>query len=445
MNDTLWLGSQSNYDLISGWELARPSARSSGDDEPELFQRMGTTAVVNITGSLTSGYLPRWAVSYFGVMGYDNIRESVAAAANDSAITGILLNIDSTGGSAMGVEDTANFIKAAGKVKPIVTYNAGNMASAAYWLGSVGKEIIGTSSSINGSIGVKMVHIDKSKAMADMGYKATVIRYGENKALGDPMEPLSEKALAHYNAMAKTLGVIFESAIAENLGMTLEAVQTKFEGGKEFLGADALGLGLLTHIGNFEFALSRVASLAPNTSARQGQAHNRGTQMKTTLETPETALTAEQIAANAAAAEAALQMEASEAAITTEALATLTAEHGAALSAANTQIAGLTSERDAATTALTAAQAQVSQLMVFVTDSIKSMAVALNTQAVTEGDTATVLAEHARISAAYQSKFKIGGSSAVTPAPTAEAPAPVKATAQQNLFSLAAARAATSR
>lgn len=113
------------------------------------------------------------------------------------------------------------------------------------------------------------------------------------------------------------------------------------------------------------------------------------------------------------------------------------------LADAATQIAGLKSERDTFSTSLETTGAQLKEVTSWVVESIKNMGVALNTAVVTEGDTAVLMAEYGRVSALYQSKFKVGGSSAVTP-PSTEEPEKPKA-AVNNLFVLAAARAATSR
>ncbi|KKL87167.1 hypothetical protein LCGC14_1937400, partial [marine sediment metagenome] len=93
--------------------------------------------------------------------------ESIEAAF-DSALAskqfdGILLDIDSPGGSVPGVPELAEKIRDARDTKPVLAIANSLAASAAYWIASAAKEMWVQKSGETGSIGVWAMHIDESE------------------------------------------------------------------------------------------------------------------------------------------------------------------------------------------------------------------------------------------------------------------------------------------
>src|SRR4029453_14892345 len=112
----------------------------------------------------------------------------------DPAVKGVVLDVDSPGGSVYGVRELADEIRAARGQKPVEAVANAFMASAAYYIGSAAEKVWVTPSGSAGSIGVYDAHVDLSKFTETMGEKWTFVSYGDNKLLGNPFEPLSEEA-----------------------------------------------------------------------------------------------------------------------------------------------------------------------------------------------------------------------------------------------------------
>src|SRR6266850_7722071 len=93
----------------------------------------------------------------------EEIDQDITAALADPRVDGILLDMDSPGGTVPGIPELGAKILAGRAVKPIVALANGLAASAAYWLASAAHEIIVTPSGEVGSIGVYMLHEDWSK------------------------------------------------------------------------------------------------------------------------------------------------------------------------------------------------------------------------------------------------------------------------------------------
>jgi ClpP class serine protease len=399
---------------INCWE-------SSWGERYELYSVISGVAVIPVKGSLSTGWLKPYYFDW-GMMGYENIRDAVSRAINDPAVGAILLEINSGGGDSNGCEDLATFLLDARGYKPIISYNAGAMMSAAYWVGSTGLERIGLKTSMSGSIGVKLMHVDRTEQLKMDGIKVTVIRYGDNKALGGPFEPLTPDVKAKLEALAAGMGVVFEESVATNLGITVQQLRHASDGGNEFLGEDSVARGLLTSIGNFEYALSRaVARIIPRSTQNQPWSTNMkptstlaGSGATSQLsgqpapETPPAQPTPPAVETPAPTAEATLQAEVATLKASLETLSTGKLELETKIKDLGAQLESATAHLTVGKEKLAASEKLSADLSAIVTASLKSMSIALGTSA-PDFTGADLCSEHARISALYAGKFPIGG------------------------------------
>lgn len=245
----LWAGTQESLDLVlKAAEVAFSGRRADreDDDMPPLWEEQDGVAIVNIRGPLISGSAGFFR--YFGVLGYDDIQEAFAEASADRSVKSILAMYASGGGAVAGCDECSEFISAVAKIKPVVTYAAGNMQSAAYWLGSAGSRVYASRTSFVGSIGVYTVAVDRSKQLEKEGVKAQVVRSGKWKGLGTGLEPLSDAYIEKLQAQVDQLNAIFEARVAENLGVPVKEVSSRMGQGREFLGAEAVAAGLISGV-----------------------------------------------------------------------------------------------------------------------------------------------------------------------------------------------------
>jgi len=143
----------------------------------------------------------------------------LATLVDDSFVKRIVLWVDSPGGTyAMTPEATQAVIEAR-KVKPVVTFTAGWMASGAFWLGSSAESITSTpSAEAIGSIGALSVHVDQSKMLDDMGIKATIIRSPDGKGRGNSLEPLDDETRTILQERVDSIAREFYSAVVRHRG-----------------------------------------------------------------------------------------------------------------------------------------------------------------------------------------------------------------------------------
>ena len=221
----------------------------------------GGVAVIPIEGPLTpkGGYYSTSTQS---------IGRVIDAALASDRIGGIVLDVDSPGGTVSGTKELADKIYSARGVKPIVAVASPWMASAAYWVGSAAEQVIVSPSGEVGSVGVLMLHVDYSQAMEQDGVKATFITAGKYKVEANSYEPLSEEAKTQLQAEVDETYVDFTGDLARNFGISRSAVVEKFGEGRLMSAKSAEAAGMVHGIDTLENVISRMAGSGSTGSKR---------------------------------------------------------------------------------------------------------------------------------------------------------------------------------
>jgi signal peptide peptidase SppA len=219
----------------------------------EATRIMGKVAVVPITGTVVKRAYGLASLS--GVRGTVDIQNSIQEALDNPAISGIVLRIDSPGGTVDGTKELADYIARAKSKKPIVAYADGLMASAAYWIGSAATEIVAFDTAKLGSIGVVVSHQDRSEQEKRSGVKTTYIYQGKYKTAGNSSEPLTAEGKAYIQAHIDTYYSMFVDAVAQNRSIERDTVIKDVALGSVFIGQNAVDLNLADSIGNLDDAI----------------------------------------------------------------------------------------------------------------------------------------------------------------------------------------------
>ena len=443
---TLYCGDEgSGQRLMADISAARalsmtPDARPP---EPLRFAKYGNVAVVGIKGSLINGYAG--FMGYFGYTGYGDVKAAVSQALADDSISSILLDVDSGGGQVAGVHDLSKFLAKAGKMKPMITYTGGTMASAALWSGSSGKKVFASESATVGSLGILVMHVDRTEQLAKEGLKVTVIRAGDKKALSNPYEKLSEEAKAEMEDQAQAFYSLFLGHVAEQRGLNAEVADEKFGQGRVFIGQQAVDAGLVDKLGTFEEALAEAVKLgeasnkrnlrsqaAPGTRQSTMAGHNAAIETTPTSQMP-TELSPEALAAAEAGVDLApptAQVDPQVAVLQAEVeqlkadLATAKADAETAAAASAQALTAAQAELATAKEAQATAEAQAAGSIDIARASVRTMGLhfGVTAEAVQAMTIAQVLEAHADLSAKFKSKFKTASTPAATVAPVATSP-----------------------
>jgi capsid assembly protease len=263
--ETPWAIKPTYLDMILGILSERIEGIRLTDDE--IKQRIGSqrsneptnegsVAVVPLVGPIYSRAGAMQQVS--GTKSLDLFREQFRAAIQDTSVKAVLLDVDSPGGTADMIPETAMEIRAARSQKPVVAIANAMSASAAYWLASAASEFVCTPSGEVGSIGVYAAHTDVSKKMELAGQKTTIVKAGKYKAELNQFEPLTEEAQAKLQSDVDAVYKSFIKDVARNRMTTMGDVTANFGQGRTVLAEEALQLGMVDSIETFEQVLARL-------------------------------------------------------------------------------------------------------------------------------------------------------------------------------------------
>ncbi len=249
-------------------EAARGPSGSRGADPP--YEMMpGGVALIPVYGTL--GKRMNMFTNFSGGTSYDLLGQQLQKALADPQVKAILLDIDSPGGTVDGVKTLADQIYQGRQQKPIMAHSDGQMASAAYWLGSAADPVMASDTALVGSIGVAGTHFDRSGADAQKGVKRTIITSGKYKRLANDAEPLSPEGQDYLQQMSDTYYQIFLDSVAKQRGLNAATVHAQMGDGRDFIGKQARAAGLVDRIGTRDEALTLARTLAQGGKKPSGQ------------------------------------------------------------------------------------------------------------------------------------------------------------------------------
>ncbi|PWY44416.1 S49 family peptidase [Pseudomonas sp. RW405] len=256
-----------------GDPVALATKRGERLDETRRVTMRGNVAVVPITGPIF-----RYANLFTEISGATStqiLATDIQRALDDPKVKSIVLNIDSPGGVASGINELAEMIFAARDRKRIVAYIGGIGASAAYWIASAAGEIVIDEASLAGSIGVVVEAVIEDEKKTGRTRYQIVSRNAPNKRpdLG------TEEGRAKMGETIDAMADVFVGKVARNLGVAAEKVPEMGDHGGIRVGADAVKHGLAHRVGSLESLITELAKPA-NTFPRT----HTMTTVKTTAE-----------------------------------------------------------------------------------------------------------------------------------------------------------------
>jgi protease-4 len=171
------------------------------------------------------------------------------------AVKGVILKIDSPGGSTAGSEALYEALIKVGKKKPVVAVMDTVAASGGYITAIAADHIVARGNTITGSIGVIFQFPEVSRLLESLGVKMEEIKSGDLKAEPNPYKPVSDKARAVAAAMVQDSFAWFTGLVAERREIPLQRVLVLSDG-RVYTGRQAVKEKLVDEIGGEEQALT---------------------------------------------------------------------------------------------------------------------------------------------------------------------------------------------
>ncbi|XCP83767.1 signal peptide peptidase SppA [Roseburia hominis] len=183
--------------------------------------------------------------------GYQHLStmEYIDNLAWDDNNTGILLYIDSPGGTVYESEELYDKLKEYSEStgRPIWAYMAHYAASGGYMASVAADKIYANKNTVTGSIGVIMSGYDLSGLYEKLGIRYISITSGANK----DSSKMTEEQIAIYQSQVDECYDAFVTKVAEGRNMSTDAVRTLADG-RTYTALQAVNNGLVDEISSYE-------------------------------------------------------------------------------------------------------------------------------------------------------------------------------------------------
>lgn len=239
------------------------------DNTRRVTMRDGV-AVIPVTGPIF-----RYANLFTEISGATStgvLARDIQTALDNPYVRGIVLEMNSPGGEATGINELAKQIRAGSKHKRIVAYGGGAVASGAYWLAAACSEIVVDESAMLGSIGVVMSYLDTRKRDEKSDVRSVDIVSSQSP--DKRIDPNTDEGRGKVQAVVDAMANVFVSAVADFRKTTPEKVLSDFGRGGVLIGRDAVKAGMADRTGSLETVIAELAGSASNSK--------RGTTMSST-------------------------------------------------------------------------------------------------------------------------------------------------------------------
>jgi protease-4 len=174
--------------------------------------------------------------------------------AKSTQVKGVIIRIDSPGGTTAGSEAIYEQIRKIAKDKPVVAVMDTVAASGGYITAIAADYIVARGNTITGSIGVIFSFPEISKLLDTLGIKMEEIKSGELKAEPSPYKPVSDRARQVSNELVQESFAWFTGLVVERRKLSVERVKVLADG-RVYTGRQAVTEKLIDALGGEEVAL----------------------------------------------------------------------------------------------------------------------------------------------------------------------------------------------
>ena len=188
------------------------------------------------------------------MVGSDSFIREVERLTKNRRIKGVVLRINSPGGSATASEEISSALARLAEKKPIVVSMGPVAGSGGYWLACAGERIYAERMTLTGSIGVISMLISARAGLERFGVTESTLRRGEFADLGSPFRPVQERDREILDAQIDWIYQSFLDRVAGSRKRSSEEIRQVAEG-RVWSGSDAVEQGLVDAVGSLTEAI----------------------------------------------------------------------------------------------------------------------------------------------------------------------------------------------
>lgn len=222
-------------------------------------------AVVQLIGSIVPGESREFPlpVPFLGqrLAGHETVARAFRLAEKIPAIKAIVFHVDSGGGSAVASDLIWREVARVQAKKPVVVHMSNMAGSGGYYIACGARHIVAGSTTVTGSIGVVAGKFDLEGIYARGGLRREIVARGATATFPSAFAPYSEREWAALRQWMEEIYMRFKERVASGRRKSVEAIES-IARGRVWTGRQALELGLVDEVGDFEAAVRKAKVLA---------------------------------------------------------------------------------------------------------------------------------------------------------------------------------------
>ena len=187
--------------------------------------------------------------------------ERIEKLTNEDRVKGVVVRINSPGGSATASEAIRQALKKLAEKKPTVISMGDVAASGGYWISCIGTPIYAERGTVTGSIGVFAMKLSGGALMRRVGLHTENIQLDESASLFSLDRGFTDEEV---NAMQKSIDSVygrFLKLVSSDREIPIEKLRT-LAGGRVWSGSQALRRKLVDQIGGVDDCVAYIAKKA---------------------------------------------------------------------------------------------------------------------------------------------------------------------------------------
>ena len=249
----------------------KPYNNNKGKTAARMTTPANKIAVLNLEGAIVASYENKF---FSREANASNLLKSLYIASEDDDIKGVIININSPGGTVAMSQNIYNQIMKIRKKKPVVAVLDDVCASGGYYIASATDRIIAQDGSLTGSIGVIFSYMDvHSLLQKKLSVNPVVVKSGKFKDMGSPVREVTQEELELFQSIVDDSYEQFVTAITKGridrtdtykvakTELTVSQLKENADG-RVFTGKRAKEIGFVDELGDIDTAKSMIQSMA---------------------------------------------------------------------------------------------------------------------------------------------------------------------------------------
>ncbi len=238
---------------------------------PKSFGPQPRIAVIYLDGDIVDGRSQKIPLIGGQLAGSYTVAEALQQAKGDASIKGVILRIESPGGSSVASDVMWREAELLSKVKPVVVSMGSVAASGGYYAAAFGAPIYANRATVTGSIGIFYGKADVSGLLGKLGIHVVTQRTAPHADGESLYRPFSDEERSILAGKVEQMYAIFLDRVSRGRHLSIADVDAVGRG-KVWLGDAAKAHKLVDVVGGFDDALRALRkelSLPPDVAIQE--------------------------------------------------------------------------------------------------------------------------------------------------------------------------------